>query len=272
MPRGPLTLFIGACAIWVGSAVPVSAQDQQHPPIPARVIETGDLEFVVPAEADMTRRVAEMRRWIHDYQTWREWNEKWRSKREPGWLGTRERRTRPNPPEWLNAACRDGNGYEHDVLADACRLLNDWNDNDASVELRRQMAASRTQRETVKKTVWWEHVHLDALWPMTQVRSSVFGVLGTHATVEVAGRFQVFVAPGAILLNLPNDRGSREWRPATDYGIAYRCFDFTLPGSDRRASLHINLAKAWILAGPSNVFPSSINLAGFSVTLKKTPQ
>jgi hypothetical protein len=87
----------------------------------------------------------------------------------------------------------------------------------------------------------------------------------------VAGRFQVFVAPGAILLNLPTDRGSREWRPATDWGVAYRMFDFTFPGTERRASLHINLARAWVMSGPSNVFQSSIDLAGFSVTLKRTP-
>ena len=270
MSRGTLTFLIGACAIWVGGAVPVSAQDQQTSVIPARVIVAGDLEFSVPADAGMTKRVPEMRRWIRDYQTWKEWNEKWRNRWEPGWMGTRERRKRPDPPFWLDAACRDDNVDDTGILADACRALTDWKDDDASAELRRQMAAARTQHETVNKTVWWEHVHIDALWPMTQVRSSVFGVLGTHATVDVAGRLQVFVAPGAILLNLPNGR-DREWRPATDWGIAYRCFDFTLPGSDRRASLHINLAKAWILAGPSNVFPSSINLAGFSVTLKKTP-
>ena len=64
----------------------------------------------------------------------------------------------------------------------------------------------------------------------------------------------VFVAPGAILLNLPTGRNNeRQWRPATDYGIAYRLFDFRIPGTERGASLHLNLAKAWVLAGPGNL-------------------
>jgi hypothetical protein len=53
--------------------------------------------------------------------------------------------------------------------------------------------------------------------------------------------------------------------------MAYRVADFTFPGTGRRASLHLNLARAWLLAGPDNLVKSTIDLAGFSVTLKKTP-
>ena len=169
---------------------------------------------------------------------------------------------------WLDDACREL-AEDQGVLVDACRLLADWKDEPVVTEMRQRMADAQAQREMPTKDMWWEHVHLDALWTMTEVRANVFGVLGMHATVDVAGRFQIFVAPGAILLNLPNGR-SREWRPATDWGMAYRMFDFTFPGTDRRASLHLNLARAWVLAGPENLVRSSIDLAGFSVTFKKT--
>ena len=104
---------------------------------------------------------------------------------------------------------------------------------------------------------------------MTQWGSPVYGVVGMHATMDIAGRFQMFVAPGVILMNLPSVDGTREWQPATDWGFAYRLFDFKFPGSKRRGSLHVNIAKAWVLTGPSNMFKSTVDLAGFSITPKK---
>jgi hypothetical protein len=273
MPRGPLSLFICVCAVWasfpVSAFASVSTEELQKQVLPSRVIGTGDLELSFPDVASWEQRLAEMRQWIGDYGKWKQWNGTWRNKREPGWVHARDRRVRPDPPAWLGAECADVVFQDNDIVADACRLWTDWNEDQRVTEVRQQLAAARTQHEAPTKTVWWEHVHFDALWPMTQWKGSVYGVLGMHATVEVAGRLQVFVAPGVILLNLPNGANDRQWRPATDWGMAYRLFDFTIPGSERRASLHVNLAKAWIFAGPGNAVKSSIDLAGFSVTLKK---
>jgi hypothetical protein len=255
-------------AAFVGTAASLCAQNVRDGALPARVIGTGDFEFSVPDAAQSARRLRELRRWIADYDHWKRWYETWRNRREPGWVHQRDRRHRPDPPVWLDDACREL-AEDQGVLVDACRLLADWKDEPVVTEMRQRMADAQAQREMPTKDMWWEHVHLDALWTMTEVRANVFGVLGMHATVDVAGRFQIFVAPGAILLNLPNGR-SREWRPATDWGMAYRMFDFTFPGTDRRASLHLNLARAWVLAGPENLVRSSIDLAGFSVTFKKT--
>jgi len=129
--------------------------------------------------------------------------------------------------------------------------------------------SARAQQEAPTKTLWWEHIHVDALWPMAQWGSSVLGVVGMHASVDIAGRFQVFVAPGAMVLNLPNGQ-RREWKPATDWGIGYRLFDFTFPGTERRASLNLNLAKAWVLADPIGAFPGTVDLLGFSLTFKRS--
>jgi len=270
MPRGSLVFFL-CVTVGVVTACPVSAQEAQDP-LPARRIET-NIIIELPADvAVWTSRVQELERWIAEFGKWQEWNQLWSNKREPGWVKSRERRPRPDPPSWLAGECAEAILQDDGVLADGCRALQAWNDDPTTAQVRGQMATARTQKEAPTKTVWWEHVHLDALWPMAQTGSTVFGVLGVHATVDVAGRFQIFVAPGAILLNLPTEDGSREWRPATDYGIAYRFVDFRFPGLDRPATLHFNFAKAWMMAGPSNVVRSSITLAGFSVTFKRENQ
>src|SRR4051812_22650141 len=225
MPRDTLPFFL-CVTVGVVTACPVSAQEVRDP-LPARTIETNIIE--VPVDADTwTARVRQVDQWITEFDKWQQWNEAYRNKPEPGGVKSRERRARPEPPSWLAAECSDAVlPQDDDALARGCRALIAWNDDPTTAQVRGQLASTRTQKEAPTKTVWWEHVHLDAMWPMAQTGSSVFGVLGVHATIDVAGRFQVFVAPGAILLNLPTEDHQREWRPATDYGIAYRCFDFT---------------------------------------------
>jgi len=95
-------------------------------------------------------------------------------------------------------------------------------------------------------------------------------VLGAHVTVEIEGRFQIFMTPGVILLNVPTAQGTREWKPATDWGVAYRLFDFRVPVSHRPASFHVNFVRAWMLGNAGNFnFKSNVDLAGFSMTFKK---
>ena len=268
-----LSLYICVCAAWLGVAAPASAQDLQEP-LPARVIGTGDLEFIVFDAGQYDQRLRDLKRWMTDFDKWKQWNQQWRNTRQQGWLKTRARRERPDPPAWLADECdglfiEESGTEESGTLPDACRTLAEWRDDEATAQLRGQQATARAQHEAPTKTIWWEHVHLDAMWPMAQTGNSVFGVLGMHATVDVAGRFQVFVAPGAILLSLPNGPDSRELRPAVDWGIAYRCVDFTFPGIERRASLHINLARAWVMTGPTNLLKANVDLVGFSLTFKK---
>jgi hypothetical protein len=262
-------IFLVVCAALLGASAPASALAAQDPVLPSRALDTGEIQFAMPDVVTWEHRLEEVQRWMGDFRKWQEWNALWRNKREPGWLSARERRVRPDPPVWLAEECHDAIVHEGETLVQACRLLSEWKDDESVAQIRRQTANARMQREEVHKTVWWEHLHFDALWPMTQLHGSVFGVVGMHATIEVAGRFQIFVAPGAILLNLPKDANEREWRPATDWGIAWRLGDFTMPGTDRRASLHLNLAKAWLLGGPGGFTNTSIDLAGFSVTLAK---
>ena len=70
--------------------------------------------------------------------------------------------------------------------------------------------------------------------------------------------------------NVPMRNGARAWKLATNYGIACRLGQFRFPGN-RRALLHVNLAKAWLLSGGPDVATKSTDFVGFSVTFKKTP-
>jgi len=256
------------CCAWLaGSAIPTAAQSEPQPPLPSRPIESR--AFLLPVDAgELQERQQEVLRWMDEFAAWKKWRDRWRNRVEPGFFHVRERRPRPDPPEWLFSHCADSPD-EDAPLEDACRLLVEWND-DAAAQVRRQAAAGQPPIETPPpKTQWWEHVHVDTLWILPQPGARIYGVIGVHATIEIAGRLEMFVAPGAMLMNLPTPSGTREWKPATDWGFAFRLFDFRFPGTQQRATLHGNLAKAWVLAGPTALGKTTLDLAGLSMTLKK---
>jgi hypothetical protein len=255
------------CACWAGSARDGYGQTGgEQALLPARAI--GSADPVPPIDiADWEQRRRALHQWMDDYAAWKKWHEKWGNRIEPGWLGARPRRPRPEPPAWLAGEC-PAPADDEPLVVEACELLAEWRD-EGLAQVRRQTATARIHKEAPTHTQWWEHLHVDALWMMTQWGTPVYGVVGMHATLEIAGRLQVFVAPGVMLLNLPGIDGTREWKPATDWGFAYRLVDFKFPGSKRQGSLHVNVAKAWVLSGPSNLFNTSIDLAGFSITPKQ---
>ena len=152
-------------------------------------------------------RVAELQEWMRAYTEWKAWADKWRGKREPGWFGTRERKAKPDPPVWLPDYCRTSAVVE-DPFAAGCRLLTDWRDDHATALIRAQIRGERADREAPARTRWWGHIHFDALWLTTQVPVT-YGVIGIHATHKIAGRLQIFLAPGAMLLNVPTPQRSR---------------------------------------------------------------
>ena len=214
--------------------------------------------------ADETR-LEELRQWIHAYTDWKQWADKWLGKRQPGVFGARDRREKPDTPDWLPDYCRTTAVIEG-TFAAGCRLLDDWQDDRATALIRKQMLDARTQREAPARTRWWNNIHFDALWVTTQVPVT-YGVVGIHATHKIRGRFQIFLAPGAILLNVPTPNG-REWKPATDLGVSYRLLDFKCPGRHRVATLHVNIAKAWVVGNQESFVDSSVELAGLSVSFK----
>jgi hypothetical protein len=196
------------------------------------------------------------------YTEWKEWIDKWRGKSEPGFFGPRDRKPKPDPPAWLFDYCRFSPVAEGD-FAVGCRLLTDWRDDYATAVIKKRILEERARREAPTKTKWWNHIHVDTLWLTPQFPAS-YGIIGIHATLKVAGRLQLFVAPGAMLLTMPAPDGTREWKPATDLGFSYRLYDFKFPGHQRTATLHLNLAKAWVVGKQGSLVDTSIDLAGLS--------
>src|SRR5262245_51870070 len=89
----------------------------------AQTPEAADLS---PAPALQQDELKQLETWIQDFSKWKEWMVQWGNRREPGWFsGSRERRTRPAPPEWLFDRC-DESPEDSGVLAAACILLDEW--------------------------------------------------------------------------------------------------------------------------------------------------
>jgi hypothetical protein len=208
-----------------------------------------------------------MQRWTQEYAEWTKWYAKWRNRPEPGVFSTRARRPRPIPPEWLSTECVNVL-EEEGPLVDACRAWRDWsrNDDGAGLLLRQQ---ARTNKEAPRKTIWWERIHVDALWPMTQAGVSGLGVAGLHTTMHVTDRFQVFLVPGAILMRLPSLDGRQTWSAATDWGFSYSLFDIRMPGMRRSSTVHFNFVRVWVLGSSPVKIPGELYLAGLSLSFKQ---
>jgi len=260
-------------ALMAGFASPVLAQSADSvvpPPFRLPDISAGTSE-PSPDAQDTTARAAELQRWMDAFTEWLEWSAEWTNRREPGWFtSSRDRRQKPQPPEWLPARCATLLD-DDDQLASACTLLAAWEDDEAGRPIRLPPAATAADVENRRRVTWWEHIHADLMWPAMQWQSSVYGVIGVHAATTVRGRFEVFLAPGAMLLNVPTRNGARVWKIAANYGIGYRLLDFRFPGG-RPAALHVNLAKAWLLSDVADVVSGrTTDFVGLSISFKKDP-
>lgn len=225
--------------------------------------------LVAPLPNDLLNaRLLEIQGWTREYREWRAWFARWNNRREPGvWSwSTRPRREKPYPPAWLASTC-EVLLEDQGPLAEGCRALAEWRDDDYfALVAKEKIAQRRADLEAPRKTVWWQHVHLDALWPMTQSGSQAFGVFGTHMTLPLTRRVHVFLAPGAILMRLPSHDGGRTWSTATDWGFSFKVCDFTMPVMNRRATAHLNLARVWLLGAAGRQTSRDLYLAGFSLT------
>jgi len=255
----------------LSTAVSVAAQGNSpgDAPLASRSMV---MPVVAPSAESSVQILNTLERWTNDYDEWKAWFATWRNRREPGWWSSRERRVAPLPPEWLPAACV-GAADEDGVLREACRALRDSQRDladEAAAAAAQQTAQVRTRLESPQKSSWWSRVHLDAIWPMTRSGTAAFGVAGVHVTVPVGGRFQVFAAPGAILMRLPSVDGNPVLTAATDWGFSLRVTDFRLPGVRRANTLHFNMARVWLLDKPSTLqSPGDLYVAGFSITFKQ---
>jgi len=253
-----------AAAFFLGTVAHAAAQTVL-PALPSRAIQLPPMQFAADTPQ---QRLADLARWTHDYESWKAWSDQWRNRTEPGWLSAKKRREPPVPPDWLPAACA-GLPEVAGPLGAGCRDWRDWN-RDLAADLMAQRATqARKVHEALEKTIWWERVHLDAFWPMTRSGTSAFGVAGVHTTLQVTKRLQVFMTPGAIVMRLPGLDGRQTWSPATDWGFSVSLFDFRMPGIGRPSTMHLNMARVWLLGAEQINAPGDLYLAGFSVTFKR---
>ena len=267
-----LWTIVVVAGVLMGHASPGLAQPAEPSVLPSHSIpaELAWLSpdysaFMVLAGSDFS----DLQRWVTQFKEWQEWSSRWRGQREPGWLTAyRERRQKPSPPTWLPARCETVLD-ETEPLSTACTLLTMWGIDDLAQPTILTSSVVGMSRERPEHVTWWEHLHLDVLWPDLQVGSSTYGVVGIHHATTVKGRLQVFTAPGALLLNLPSYNGARTWKMAVNYGMGYRLVSFSLFGK-RPAELHVNFAKTWIVSDTTDlVVGRSIDVVGFSITFKR---
>jgi hypothetical protein len=260
IPAGLLLVFLGS---------PAAAQSDSSP-LPSHALVAHAELLLTQASADLRAvRLVEVENWTREYQEWRRWFAQWHNRRQPGmWSwSTRDRRPRPDPPAWLAATCDVLFEREGGSLDEGCRLFAEWRADDFfTVLANEKVAQARAQLEAPQKTVWWQHVHIDAFWPMTQTGSHAYGVFGTHVTMPLGSRVQVFLTPGAILMRVPADDGRQTWMTATDWGMSVRLGELTIPGLGRPSTVHLNFARVWLLGAARSDLSGDLYLAGFSVT------
>jgi hypothetical protein len=265
-----MTLGLGILGT-ASTGVAQTAGDPRAPLVSSRAIPADTSALIAAPDLliSSAERDAELQRWVQEFTAWQAWVAQWGNRSQPGWLtSSRGRHQKPAPPAWLPERCLSVFD-EADPLVEACGLLADYREERGPARVRQLRAAVVGKREEAPKTTWLKYVHFDLLWPAMQWQSSTYGVIGMHIATPVGGRLQIFTAPGAMLLNLPTRGGGRVWKVAANYGIGYKMLDFTLPGS-RPASLHVNLAKTWLLSDSVDLIGGrSTDFVGFSITFDR---
>jgi hypothetical protein len=242
-----------------------AAAQSSAPPLPSRAVVVPSF---TPIAVSGALQAVVLTQWTHDYREWRAWYLQWRNRPEPGVLSARARRLPPVPPPWLPSLCM---GLIDDgPVADACAAWREWQADDMAASLMsEQIAQTRAAVESPQKTLWWERVHVDALWPMARSGSNAIGVVGLHTTVHLTKRFQVFMLPGFILMRAPGLDGAQNWSAATDWGFSVRLFDLRVPIAGRPGSVHLNMARVWMLGNSNVAAAGETYLAGLSLSFKQ---
>jgi hypothetical protein len=227
-------------------------------------------ELVLDPQFD--QRLDELATWLGLYSEWEKWFEQWGNRvarnfdDQPLW----ERKTRPEPPVWLGEVCQEYLGLD-DLLITACDILRRWDDDPIRIIQRRNSslaAASGNINDKVVKSTFFQRVHLTGLWTQAQYpATSVFGVVGMQVSVFEMGRLTL-PAVGVMLVMIPDGDGGYDWKPATTLGFGYRITDFVAPFIQKRASLHINLARTSIHGvRDERILPSlNFNFVGLSIS------
>jgi hypothetical protein len=226
---------------------------------------------------EFEQRFEELGTWLREYEAWERWYELWGNRLVRNFNNNQviwERKKRPEPPVWLEAECQDFLG-EDGLLANACNLLRDWDNQPLRILQRRDssLATSVGQiDDKVVKTSFFQRVHLTGLWAQAQYPAPpTYGIIGMQLGVFEAGRLTL-PAVGVMLVLTPDGDGGHALQPATTLGFGFRLLDFVPPLMKKQVSLHINIARTSLHGGQdARSLPSTpnLNLFGLSVSARR---
>jgi hypothetical protein len=124
-----------------------------------------------------------------------------------------------------------------------------------------KLQREREERERSTRTSFLKWIHVDGLWTATEFNRRSFGLIGTHVAVMEFGRLHLYGPPGVMLVM---ERSGESWRarPGLTWGLSVHLTDVTMPGSQKRAGLYLNLAKLWTTGN----FRNGRDMIGLSMT------
>jgi hypothetical protein len=219
-----------------------------------------------PAQELSSAHLEELEEWIKEDEKYLKWYKQ---------FGNKARRVkmrhRPEPPAWLEAECLGLIGGEG-ILVDSCARLRRIQDGAQLTKMREAVEAQRQQNEALKKTRWYEKIHIGGGWPIvSNLKQAKYGaIIETHVSIVDIGRFEINL-PGIMFLSVPDASGRRVIKQATHIGVSLKLKTFTLPGTQRKFLAHLNMSKAKMMDGWSGGFAETdaLSLMGLSFTVKK---
>jgi hypothetical protein len=241
------------CSVLMAGAAPAFAQEAQ--PLLGPQFE---------------QRSEELAKWLREYHAWEQWFALWGNRVAHKFND----QDRPEPPVWLEEACRDYIDTEG-LLATPCYILRNWDEQPLLVLQRRSVSlvtSSGRPDDQVVKSSFFQRVHLTGLWTQAQFPATpLLGIVGMQVSVVEVGRLTL-PAMGVMLVMVPDGAGGHDWKPATTLSLGYRICDFVPPVFRKQASLHINIARMSIHGvRDERIIPGGMNVSfvGLSVSGKR---
>ena len=115
-----------------------------------------------------SKGLTSLSKWLREYQAWERWFEQWGNRVARNFNDQLiwERKKRPEPPVWLEAECQGYFGAD-DMLASACYILRNWDDQPLLILQRRSpslVTSGGKVDDKVVKSSFFQRVHVTGLW------------------------------------------------------------------------------------------------------------
>ena len=261
-----LTL-LGIVAMLLAAGTPSAARAQETGAQTATAVCTTTHEI-------SERCLKEFSDWFKAELSYRKWMDLNRNKPAYNtWLGSlKSRKVRPIAPAWLSDYC--AGTFQSDITSDQiCPRYNAVKDYDWLADRNHALLAQLIQKkEAPTNTSFTQRIHLDVGYMAAEFPSPhVYGLIGVHVGLVPLGPCEINVLPGSMLLRIPDGNGSKLQPSVTLGGGGCRLTHFKLPGTNRYAVLHANVAEVHLIGqSPEETMlgGSNLTLMGFSITMK----